>query len=127
MDPPGPCGLIALTKSAIAEGNGESTDGNEAAAAALATPEAGSKKRKKAAKKSKRKRAKKPDSHYYSARFSHYRSVVERVIGWLKQTSRFLGDAVYLSQSALVHRVLIITATLCNLALSKKPKMFANM
>lgn len=117
MRPPGPKGIKALTmtakqkqKDAITAST-ENTDKDK-----KTTPTTNDKKKK--AKKSA------DDQCYFDARFSHHRSAVERVIGWLKQTSRFVAGPIFVKQVNLLNWAVVVTCALSNRSLKKTPKLF---
>lgn len=58
-------------------------------------------------------------------RFFSYRSVVERSIGWLKQTIQFLAGRIYNTQLKRLGELLPIACALANKALSENPELFA--
>lgn len=64
------------------------------------------------------------ENHVLDGRFSHYRSVVERVIGYMKTTSSFLSGPVAASQRDKVSMVLLIVCALTNKKLREMPNLF---
>lgn len=71
-----------------------------------------------------RRKWKKQNWHVLDSRFSHYRSVVERVIGYLKYRFAFIRGPIFASQQAQLADVLRIACCLSNRNLSKNPQFF---
>ena len=63
---------------------------------------------------------------YLSTRFSHYRSVVERVIGWMKMHSALVAGPIFVKQTKDLNRALLMTAILSNMALETDPGMYSS-
>lgn len=99
-------GMMALTMTA------ETEEAPDDVAATQATP-----------RKPKR-QWRKESFHLLDARFSHYRSVVERVIGYLKDSFAFLRGPIFASQQNQLTDILRIACALSNRNVARNPRHF---
>lgn len=64
------------------------------------------------------------DYHILHPRYSHYRSVVERVIHGIKHEIKFLAGPVYLEQEKYLSLLLVIACSLSNKKVKENHKFY---
>ena len=116
MEPPGELAKLALTMTAQTEMDPE--EEQDVAQGRKDAKDVQRKAKDKFADKSK---------YIIHTRFSHWRSLIERVIGRVKSVSRFVAGPLYLdTANKRLANVLVLVASLCNKALAKNKQLYSS-